>query len=196
MDHYIQTSHKMMLPATMQQGSWYQAMAKPSSESSRNTSRKCRPAGHDLSRHGHGQKAHEGFRPPKKKRGAEELRENRERNELESLGNKPVAMLVSSCGGRAGWMALWHCWMYFILYIYIYIWDPEALQPGISFCGCDMVWLHAQYVRISDYSQACFGQACPCADPVVARHMSQVALLSVGDAGCGWWPFSFHEKLP
>ena len=121
MDHYIQTSHKMMLPATMQQGSWYQAMAKPSSESSRNTSRKCRPAGHDLSRHGHGQKAHEGFRPPKKKRGAEELRENRERNELESLGNKPVAMLVSSCGGRAGWMALWHCWMYFILYIYIYI---------------------------------------------------------------------------
>ena len=29
MDHYIQTSHKMILPATMQQGSWYQAMAKP-----------------------------------------------------------------------------------------------------------------------------------------------------------------------
>jgi len=138
MDHYIQTSHKMMLPATMQQGSWYQAMAKPSSESSRNTSRKCRPAGHDLSRHGHGQKAHEGFRPPKKKRGAEELREIRERHELESLGSKPAcshACLELWWSGRLdASLALLDAF-----YSIFFFGDREALQPGISFCGCDMV---------------------------------------------------------
>jgi hypothetical protein len=193
MDHYIQTSHKMMLPATMQQGSWYQAMAKPSSESSRNTSRKCRPAGHDLSRHGHGQKAHEGFRSPKKKRGAEELRENRERHELESLGNKPVAMLVSSCGGRAGWMPLWHCWMYFILYVYIYLRSrsPTTWNQFLDVTWCDCMLNMFEYLSIPSLFWPSMSM---CRSSGSSAHITSCATMC---SGCWMWLVAFDtKKLP
>ena len=53
--------------------------------------------------------------------------------------NLHVAMLVSSCGGRAGWMPLWHCWMHFILYFFLEIEKPynlESVFADVTWCDC------------------------------------------------------------